>query len=105
MSFSASNLVLNEGGTLTVGDTTFRFYVTRRSRVQFRAEALGPWDVVLSNHPWLMPRDLADIETNLITRGEGRNPAVVGAVRIKAWFDSILKVANEKFASETKTSR
>jgi metallo-beta-lactamase class B len=141
------DLVLRDNGTLTVGDTTFKFYVTPghtpgATSVEFQAKdggksyrvlapggmglsfgpewtpvfiksmerlkQLGPWDVILGNHPFLMPRDLEqDVEKDLATRGNGPHPAVVGAAKINEWFDQVLKVVNEKLVSEqaAKTGR
>jgi metallo-beta-lactamase class B len=66
-----------------------------------RLKQLGPWDVMLGNHPFLMPRDLElEIEPELAKRGDGPNPAVVGPAAINQWFDAVLKVANDKLASE-----
>ena len=66
-----------------------------------RLKQLGPWDVMLGNHPFLMPRDLElEIEPELAKRGDGPNPAIVGAASINQWFDAVLKVANEKLVSE-----
>jgi metallo-beta-lactamase class B len=68
-----------------------------------RLEKLGPWDVILGNHPFLMPRDLEyDIEKDFAKRGNGPHPAVLGAAKINAWFDEVLKVVREKQASEQK---
>lgn len=66
-----------------------------------RLKQLGPWDVMLGNHPFLMPRDLElEIEPALAKRGDGPNPAVVGPASINQWFDAVLKVANEKLVAE-----
>lgn len=66
-----------------------------------RLKRLGPWDVALGNHPFLMPRDLElDVEKDLATRRKGPHPAIVGAAKINEWFDAIIKVANEKLATE-----
>ena len=56
---------------------------------------------MLGNHPFLGPRHVElDIEKDLATRGDGPHPAVVGPVKVNEWFDAVLKVANEKLASE-----
>ncbi len=66
-----------------------------------RLKQLGPWDVMLGNHPFLMPKDLElEIEPALAKRGDGPNPAVAGPAAINQWFDAVLKVANEKLAAE-----
>ena len=65
-----------------------------------RLKALGPWDVMVPNHPWLMPGTLADIENGLLARGEGAHPGVIGSERIDAWFDSVLTVVHQKIDQE-----
>ncbi len=66
-----------------------------------RLKQLGPWDVAIGNHPFLMPKDIElDIEKNLATRGNGPHPAVVGPAKINEWFDAVIKVASEKLAME-----
>lgn len=67
-----------------------------------RLKQLGPWDVLLGNHPFLMPRNLFDIENDLRKRGPGPNPAVLGATVIDGWFDRVLQTAREKLATEQK---
>ncbi len=134
------DLVLKDNDSITLGDTTFKFYFTPghtvgATSIEFqvkdrgksyraiapgglgiafgpewtpvyiksveRLKQLGPWDVVLGNHPFLSPNDLElDVEKNLATRGDGPHPAVVGPEKINLWFDAILKVANEKLAME-----
>jgi metallo-beta-lactamase class B len=134
------DLVIPDNDSITVGDTTFKFYFTpghtagatsiefqARDRgksyraivpggmgMQFgpqwtpvfiksveRLKQLGPWDVMLGNHPFLMPRDLElEIEPQLAKRGDGPNPAIVGPASINQWFDAVLKVANEKLVAE-----
>ena len=68
-----------------------------------RLKALGPWDVMLPNHPWLMPGTLADIETGLSTRGEGAHPGVIGSETIAGWFDSVLTVIHQKIDADAQT--
>jgi len=71
-----------------------------------RLKQLGPWDVVLGNHPFLAPRDLElNVERDLATRGNGPHPAVVAPAEINEWFDAVLKVANEKLATEQAQSK
>jgi hypothetical protein len=65
-----------------------------------RLKGLGPWDVALGNHPFLAPKDLAEIETELKTRGQGPHPAVLGAARVDAFFADILKIVDEKLVAE-----
>lgn len=134
------DFIMKDNSSLTVGDTTFKFYFTPGHTVgatsiefpvkdrgkayraiepggmgvQFGPEwtpifinsveklkQLGPWDVVLGNHPFLQPMDMElDVEKGLETRGNGPNPAIVGPEKINEWFDQILKVASEKQATE-----
>ena len=65
-----------------------------------RLKQLGPWDVVLGNHPFLMPSDLAEIEKDLAKRGNGPHPAVLGPAKNNEWFDAVLKTVHEKLDSE-----
>ncbi len=134
------DLVLADGATMTLGDTTFMFYLTPghtpgSTSIEYqvqdgensyralsagglgmsmgpvetltflssveRLKALGPWDVMLPNHPWLMAGTLADVETGLSTRGDGAHPGVLGSATIDGWFDSVLAVIHEKIDSET----
>jgi metallo-beta-lactamase class B len=70
-----------------------------------RLKALGPWDVLLGNHPFMaQPKDLGEIESDLATRGNGSNPAVAGPKKIDAFFDNALKLAREKQAMEKKAA-
>ena len=134
------DLILADNGSLTVGDTTFKFYVTPghtvgATSIEFQAKdggksfrtlapgglglafgpqmtpvflnsmerlkKLGPWDVVLGNHPWLMPKDLEqEIEPALTARRSGPNRAVVGPQSINEWFDALLKLVREKASAE-----
>lgn len=64
---------------------------------------LGPWDVALGNHPFLAPKDLEIVETELKTRGTGPHPAILGPEKINAFFDAILKVVDEKLVAEPPT--
>ncbi len=135
----ARDLVLKDAEAITVGDQTFKFYVTPghtpgATSVEFQArdgarsyrvvvpgglglqyapefgpmfkssitrlKGLGPWDVALGNHPFLAPKDLAEIETELKTRGQGPHPAVLGAARVDAFFADILKIVDEKLVAE-----
>ncbi len=134
----ARDLVLKDGQTITLGEATFKFYVTpghtpgatsieyqvRDGGKTYRAlspgglgmqfgpaetptflksverlKQLGPWDVMLSNHPWLMPRTLDDLAKGLASRGRGAHPAVLGPAKINEWFDAVIKVTKEKLAA------
>jgi metallo-beta-lactamase class B len=70
-----------------------------------RLKALGPWDTVLTNHPFLAPIPLFDVEKALKTRGQGPNPALMGKESIVAWMDGALKTAREKQAAEGPATR
>jgi glyoxylase-like metal-dependent hydrolase (beta-lactamase superfamily II) len=73
-----------------------------------RIKQLGPWDAILPPHAFLQPHDAtligpADIIFNGQAPGAKRaqgNPALLGAAKISAYFDDILKVANQKLAAE-----
>lgn len=65
-----------------------------------RLRALGPWDVVLGNHPFLGPMDLEVIEEQLRSPGQATHPAVIGAARVTGFFDAILKIVDEKLVAE-----
>ena len=143
----ARDLVINDGETIKVGDSAFKFYVTpghtpgalsiefqvRDGAKSYRAlvpggigmanqppaltkpmiqtlerfKQLGPWDVMLPNHPFLSPTDiLADVKPALANRKPGDpHPAVYGSEALNRHFDAVLKVANEKLAYEQKGSQ
>src|SRR6266850_5302751 len=63
-----------------------------------RLKQLGPWDVMLSNHPWLMPRTLDDIQKGLANRATATHPAVLGPAKISEWFDAVINVTKQKLA-------
>lgn len=134
------DLVIEDGQAITLGEQTFKFYVTpghtpgststeyrardgnRSYRVLMpgglgipsaewsaaylkstqRLKSLGPWDVMLPNHPDMgVPRKIRDLEPLLKTRQPGQpHPAVAGAERLNQWFDAIVKLMNEKIALE-----
>jgi glyoxylase-like metal-dependent hydrolase (beta-lactamase superfamily II) len=138
------DLIIKDGDTLKLGDTTLKFYVTpghtpgalaieipaRAGGKTYRAlspctginaatdltkpyiesmerlKKMGPWDTLLPNHAFLMPRDPAIAPSDFIFQN-GKSPkesypGVIGPERIDEWFDEILKVANEKLVSEKK---
>jgi metallo-beta-lactamase class B len=138
------DLILKDGETLRVGDTSFRFYVTPghtpgATSIEFgardrgashrtlmpgglgmqygrewsatfirsmeRLQQLGPWDVILGNHPFLMPRNLFDIQSDLAKRGQGPHPGVLGAAATKDWLGRVIQTAREKLASEQPRSQ
>jgi len=66
-----------------------------------RLKMLGPWDVLLPNHPFMaQPKDLGEIERDMAARGKGPNPAVAGPAKINAFFDDAIKLAREKQSME-----
>lgn len=73
-----------------------------KSSVQ-KLKKLGPWDVALGNHPFLMAKDLEAIELELKTRGGGPHPAALGPQMTDAFFDAILKIVDEKLIAEPPT--
>jgi metallo-beta-lactamase class B len=111
----------------TVGATSIEFQSIDRGRsyrtiipgglgVQYQANAgppfkasiqklrkLGPWDVALGNHPFLVPKDLEIVEMELKTRGNGPHPAVLGAQKNNEFLDAILKLVDEKLIAEPPT--
>lgn len=136
----ARDLVVTDGQTITLGDTTLKIYVlpgrtpgalgiefqARDGGRTYRAlangaygtpqprwgeaylqsiarlKALGPWQVWLPNHPFMaMPRDLADIEKAMATRGQGPHPAVVSSPQVvNDQLDFIHKLISQKVAIE-----
>jgi metallo-beta-lactamase class B len=58
----------------------------------------GPWDVVLSNHPFMMPVHLFEKMQNYKVDGSkpGTHPLVLGHAAINEWLDLMLKIAREK---------
>ncbi len=64
-----------------------------------RLKQLGPWDVMLSNHPWLMPRSLDDIQKSLARPATGTHPAVLGSAKINEWLDAVINVTRQKLAA------
>jgi len=64
-----------------------------------RLKQLGPWDAMISNHPWLMPRTLDEIQKDLASRHGGPHPAVLGPAKINAWFDNVINVTKLKLAA------
>jgi metallo-beta-lactamase class B len=137
------DLVIADGQTITLGDTSLKFYVTpghtpgststelqvRDGARTYRAllpgglgipnaqwskaylastqrlKSLGPWDVMLPNHPDMMvPRKIRELEPELKTRAAGApHPFVAGSARLNAWFDAIIAVMNQKIALEQKS--
>lgn len=67
-----------------------------------RLKEMGPWDTLLENHAFLMPREATFSPSDFIFGAPSKegHPAIIGATRIDAWFGEILKIANEKRISE-----
>ena len=67
-----------------------------------RLKELGPWDVVLSNHPFMVPGNLFKRMLDEADRAKGDpHPVVQGQAAINEWFDSLLKIAREKAKAES----
>ena len=59
-----------------------------------RLKEMGPWDVVLSNHPNMVPGHLFKRMLDGADRAKGDPHSVVqGPAAIDEWFDVILEVA------------
>jgi metallo-beta-lactamase class B len=65
-----------------------------------RTKQLGPFDVLLGNHPFLQPRDLIEIKKDLAKRGSGPHPALVSPAQANEFFDGVIRTAREKLAVE-----
>ncbi len=62
-----------------------------------RFKELGPWDVVLGNHPTNTPGNLFKLMVEGADRAKGDpHPVVQGPADIDAWLDALLEVAREK---------
>ena len=86
--------VLTPGGT---GLTMSSEWTDEWIRGRERFKELGPWDVVLGNHPANTPGNLF----KLMFEGADRvksdpHPVVQGPAAIDAWMDTLLEVAREK---------
>ena len=68
-----------------------------------RPRPLGPFDVLLPNHPFMTPGGLFALSRDLDKpRQLGVHPVAVGPARINAFLDAILMGAREKLAAEEK---
>ena len=70
-----------------------------------RLREIGHWDVVLSNHPFMVPGHLFKrmIEGAATSQSERPTPPVVqGQAAIGEWFDALLEVAREKAQVESR---
>jgi metallo-beta-lactamase class B len=58
----------------------------------------GPWDVVLSNHPFMMPVHLFEKMQHYKVDGSkpGPHPLVLGQAAISDWLDRMANIAREK---------
>jgi hypothetical protein len=65
-----------------------------------RLRESGPWDVVLSNHPFMVPGHLFVLMKNAEGVKPGTHPLVLGPRAVNEWFDAILTIAREKAESE-----
>lgn len=63
-------------------------------------KALGPWDVIVTDHPFMMLQSLDETRQELASRSNGPHPVVSGPAVIDDWFGAILKVARAKRTSE-----
>ena len=86
--------VLTPGGTgLTMSSEWTDAWIEGRERLK----ELGPWDVVLGNHPNNTPGHLFKLMVEGADRAEGdAHPVVQGPAVINEWFDALFKVAREK---------
>ena len=65
-----------------------------------RLKQLGSWDVVLSNHPNMVPGNLFKRMLDGADRtAQDLHPVVQGPAAIDEWLDAILEVAREKAAA------
>lgn len=67
-----------------------------------RLRALGPWDVLIGNHPFYLIPEVEDARRELAERGNGANPFVSDPAKINEWLDGAIKVAKAKQTAESK---
>ena len=60
----------------------------------------GPWDVVLSNHPFMMPVHLFEAMSKVDGSKPSTHPLVMGRAAIDEWLERLLTIAREKAESE-----
>jgi glyoxylase-like metal-dependent hydrolase (beta-lactamase superfamily II) len=146
----ARDLVVKDGETITLGDTTLKVYVTpghtpgslaielqgKAGSRSFKAlipctginpsadltrpyiasmerlKQMGPWDAILPVHGFLAqvdvplePRDLVFPAQPVTPRPKTAHPAAIGPAKVNEFFDTILKVAREKLATEQPSTR
>ena len=89
--------VLTPGGTgLSMGSDWTGDWVEGRERLK----GLGPWDVVLGNHPNNTPGHLFKLMVDGADRAAAEpHPVVQGPEEIDAWFDALLEVGRAKAAA------
>jgi metallo-beta-lactamase class B len=85
--------VLTPGGLgFSYGPEWNETYIASMERLKQR----GPWDVVLSNHPFMMPVHLFEAVQKVDASKPGTHPLALGHAAINEWLDSLLKIAREK---------
>ena len=63
---------------------------------------LGPWDVLLTNHPFYMLEEPEAVRRALVARtSNGPHPLVSNPAKINDWLDGAAKIARAKQAAET----
>jgi hypothetical protein len=75
-----------------------------------RVKQLGPWDTVLAPHGFLMPIDLPLSPREIFLAGQPRpatpqnaHPAVIGAARVNAYLDGMMRAGRQRLAAEEAT--
>jgi metallo-beta-lactamase class B len=86
--------VLTPGGTgLSMSSEWTEPWIKGRERLK----KLGPWDVVLGNHPDNTPGHLFKLMIDGANRAKGApHPVVQGPAAIDKWMDALLEAAREK---------
>lgn len=67
-----------------------------------RLRELGPWDVLIGNHPFYLVPEVEDARRDLESRGNGPNPFVSGSAKIDEWLDGAIQVTKAKQTAESK---
>lgn len=70
-----------------------------------RLRQLGHWDVMLSNHPFMVPGNLfrrMSEPAGTGPDGQPAHPVVQGRAEIDAWLEALLAVAHEKARAESR---
>jgi len=89
--------VLTPGGLgFSYGPEWNEAYITSMERLKQR----GPWDVVLSNHPFMMPVHLFEAVNKIDGSKRSTHPLALGNAAIDDWLDTLLKIAREKAEAE-----